>query len=216
MENVVLIVIIVFLVIYLEAQSSKKETARERYGEAVGKIANSAASTIAGIAHDITEPASQKEIRMARERLAFRNGQLYRFEDYSKKERVEELLNVGESFEKSLNLLGLSAERWQKIGKHIFYVGAIKYMSRDHIDYTKKNYDFSREHILKDWAKDPVFKDYRDTLREALSYFNIPEDEWIKYGDTVLDMYNINDKKDIEEFGIIVQLKPMENNWHLF
>lgn len=58
---------------------------------------------------------AKKEIRQAREALAYRNGQLYRFEYYSEKGRIKELLDVDESFEKSLNLLGLSAERWKKI-----------------------------------------------------------------------------------------------------
>lgn len=73
----------------------------------------------------------------------------------------------------------------------MFYIGVIKYLSREHSDYTKKNQDFIRNSILNDWVKDPHMKDYPDTLREALGYFNISEEEWIKYGDTVIDMYNI-------------------------
>lgn len=215
METVIVIVAIVFFVIYLFAQDSKKETTREKYGEAIGQVAHSAASTIAGIAHNIAEPANQKEIRLAREALAYRNGQLFRFEYYSEKERIKELLDVDESFEKSLNLLGLSAERWKKIGKHMFYVGVIKYLSREHYDYTKKNQDFIRKRILNEWGKDPHMKDYPDTLRKALGYFNISEEEWIKYGDAVIDMYNINDNKDVEEYGIITQIMPMPNNKHL-
>lgn len=215
METIFVVAAIVFLIVYLVAQDSKKETTREKYGEAIGQIAHSTASTIAGIAHDIAEPASKKEIRLAKEALAYRNGRLYRFEYYSEKERIKELLCVDESFEKSLNLLGLSAERWQKIGLHLFYVGVIKYLSRDHFDYTKKNQDFYRNHILNEWVKDPHMKDYSDTLREALNYFNISEDDWIKYGDTVIEMYNINDDKDIEQFGIITQKMHMANNMHL-
>ena len=53
-------------------------------------------------------------------------------------------------------------------------------------------------------------------LNEALAYFDIPEDEWIKYGDTVIEMHNINDSnKDVEEFGYIAQIMPMKNNKHL-
>ena len=177
METIFVIVAIVFLVVYLFAQDSKKETTREKYGEAIGQVAHSAASTIAGIAHDIAESASKKEIRLAREALAYRNGQLYRFECYSEKERIKELLEVDESFVKSLNLLGLSAERWKKIGKHMFYVGVIKYLSREHSDYTKKNQDFIRKNILNEWGKDPHMKDYPDTLRKALGYFNISEED---------------------------------------
>ena len=92
METIFVIVAIVFLVVCLFAQDSKKETTREKYGEAIGKVAHSAASTIAGIAHDIAEPASKKKIRLAREALAYRNGQLYRFEYYSEKSVLKNCL----------------------------------------------------------------------------------------------------------------------------
>jgi hypothetical protein len=215
MEIFFTIAIIVFLIIYFAAQDSKKETTKEKYGDAIGQIAHSAASTIAGMAHDIAEPASKKELRLAREALADRNGQLYRVEIYSQKEWIKKLLEVDESFKKSLDVLGLSEERWKKIGKHIFYVGVIRFLSREHSDYTKKNQEPYRNHILNEWAKDPNLKDYANTLIEALSYFDIPENDWIKYGDTVIEMYNVNDVNDIEEFGIIAQLMPMTNNKHL-
>lgn len=216
MEIISLIVFVVVLAIYLAAQDSKKETTREKYGDAMGQVANSVANTIAGVAHDIAEPSNKKDIRLAREALADRNGRLYRFELYSNKAYAKKLLEVDESFEKSLRLLGLSAERWEKIGKHMFYIGVIRYLSREHSDYTKKNQESYRNHILKELDKDPDMKDYPDTLRDALGYFNISEDEWIKYGDTVIEMHNINDNKDIEEYGIITQIMPMSNNMHLF
>ena len=33
-------------------------------------------------------------------------------------------------------------------------------------------------------------------MKEALSYFHISGKDWIKFGDTVIEMYNINDDKD--------------------
>ena len=119
---------------------------------------------------------------------------------------------------KSLDVLGLSVERWQRIGRHLFYVGAIKYFSRDHSDFTKKNDEDRRAWIINEWVKETGFglKDSADTLREALAYFNIPEDEWIKYGDTVLAMYNVNDDPDIKQFGVISEIKAKDNNLHRF
>ena len=215
METIFGIAVIIFLIVYFVTKDSKKETTRERYGDAIGQVAHSAANTIAGIVNDIAEPASKKEMRRAREALADRNGQLYRFEYYSQKERIKELLEVDESFKKSLDILGLSENRWKRIGKHILYVGVIKYLSREHSDFTKKNQDFIRDCILNEWVNDPHTKEYPEILREALTYFHIAENEWIKYGDTVLDMYNVNDDNDIEEFGIITQIMPMKNNRHL-
>lgn len=52
-------------------------------------------------------------------------------------------------------------------------------------------------------------------MKEALSYFHISEKDWIKFGDTVIEMYNINDDKDFEEIGIVTQIMPMRNNKHL-
>ena len=91
------IAVLVILIISLVAQDSDKKTKKEKYSEAVGQVAYSAADTIAGIAHDILEPESEKELRLAREALADRNGRLYRFERYSEKERIKELLCVYES-----------------------------------------------------------------------------------------------------------------------
>ena len=47
---------------YLSCSSRfKKETAKERYGEAIGYVAHSTANKIANIAHDIAEPANKKK-----------------------------------------------------------------------------------------------------------------------------------------------------------
>lgn len=216
MEAIVTIIIIFLLFIYLMAQDSKKETKRERYAEAAGELAYSVADSVAGFIHDITEPADKKEIRLAREALANRNGQLYRFDHYFNKDYLEQLLTVDDYFKKSLDILGLSEERWKKIGLHLFYVGVIKVMSREHSDYSKKTPEYIRQHIIDNWANNEGLKDDVLTLKEALAYFHISEEEWIKYGDTVIEMHNINDNnKDLEEFGIITQIMPMKNNRHL-
>ena len=66
-----------------------------------------------------------------------------------------------------------------------------------------------------DWSYQFI-KNVVETLKKALAYFDIPIEEWIKYGDTVLEMHNVDDDEDVEEFGYIVQIVPMENNFHLF
>ena len=210
---IIVIIIILFLAIYLVSQDSKKETKRERYAEAAGFIAQSTADKIAGLAHDIAEPADKKKIRLARQALADRNGSLYRFDYYSRKSYLEELFTVDDDFKKALDILGLSVDRWKKIGHHLYYVGVIRVLSRDPFDYSKKNSDYIRQDIIDNkWGNG---EDRSDAIKEALAYFHISEDEWIKYGDTVIEMHNINDNKDIEEFGIINQIMPMQNNRHL-
>lgn len=201
---------------YLSCSSRfKKETAKERYGEAIGYVAHSTANKIANIAHDIAEPANKKKIRLAKEVLADRNGKIYRFDDYSHKDRLDILLKVDDRLKQSLDVLGLTECRWQKIAKHLFYIGTIRYMSREHSDFSKKNSEFIRQHIINDWINDIYLNDSVVTLKEALSHFCVSEENWIKFGDTVIDMYNLNDIKDIEEFGIITQIMPMRNNRHL-
>ena len=216
METIFVIVGIIALFIYLIAQDSKKETAKERYGEAVGTLAQMTADGISSFAHNISEPASKRELRLAKENLARRNGSLYRFDWFSDKEYLEKLLTVDEKFNESLKLLGLTEQRWMKIAYHLLYVGTIRKLSRDTSDYTKKNSESYRSHMLNDWRNDNLYKDSADMLCRSLTYFNISEGEWIKYGDTVIEMHNINDSnKDVEEFGYIVQIMPMKNNKHL-
>lgn len=213
MDLLIILGVGVLLYIYFIAQDSNKETTKEKYGEAIGHVAHSTADSIARIAHDIAEPAKKKELRLAKEALAYRNGQLYRYEYYSQKEHIEKLLTVDGAFKSSLDKLGITEKRWLKIGKHMFYVGAIIKLSRDSFDYSKKNSENMRYDILHNW--DDCLKEYSDTLKEALAYFNISETEWIKYGDAVINMYNINDNRDIEEDGYISQILPMKNNKHL-
>lgn len=213
--GIIVFIIIILLLIKLLAHDSDKETKREQYAEATGYLARSAADKFSGLVETIAEPADKKKVRLAREALANRNGDLYRFRGYSGKERLEKLFTVDDSFKASLDTLGLSTERWKKIGQHLFYVGVIRVLSRESYDYSKKNTEYHRQHIINDWAKDRLFKDDVATLREALSYFHISEEEWIKYGDTVVEMHNLNDNKDIEEYGIITQILPLDNNRHL-
>ena len=40
-------------------------------------------------------------------------------------------------------------------------------------------------------------------------------DDWVKYGDTVLDMNNIYDNEDLRTIGIVCAILPKENNYHL-
>ena len=199
----IVVAIILFLAVYFISQDSKKETKKERYAEAAGYIVQSTADKIAGLVHDIAEPADKKKIRQAREVLAIRNGDLYNFRFYSDKVYLEKLFTIDDSFKEALDTLGLSVERWEKIGHHLFYVGAISTLYRNSIVCSKKNSESVRQNIIDTWGDDSLLKYDVETLKEALSYFHIDEKEWIKYGDAVIEMYNLNDDKDIEEYGII-------------
>lgn len=215
METVIIISVVIFFVIYLVSQDSKKETKKERYGEAIGYVAYSTANKIATVAQELTEPANKKKIRLAKEVLADRNGKIYRFDDYSHKERVVMLFEVDDSLKQSLDVLGLTESRWRKIAMYLFYIGVIRYLSREHFDFSKKNSESMRQHIINDWINDTYLKDDAAALKEALSYFRISENDWVRFGDTVIEMYNVNDDNDIKEFGFVNQILPMRNNKHL-
>ena len=102
---------------------------------------------------------TKKKIRLAKEVLADRNGKIYRFDDYSHKDRLDILLKVDDRLKQSLDVLGLTECRWQKIAKHLFYIGTIRYMSREHSDFSKKNSEFIRQHIINDWINDIYLND---------------------------------------------------------
>lgn len=215
METVIIILGIIIFFVYLLAQDSKKESKKERYGEAVGQLASMASDSIASVAHSLTEPADKKKIRLAKEELADRNGQLYRFDWYSNTDYLKSKFIVDERLKQALSTLGLSEERWLQIAKKLFYIGVLKKESREHEDYSKKNSKSMREHMLTDWASDPILRYTAIYLNEAFDYFNIKESEWIEYGDAVVGMYNLEDDKDLVEFGIITAIMPMKNNHHL-
>ena len=178
METIGIIVIIIFTLIYFIAQDSKKETTKERYGEAIGSLAQMTAESISNIAHDIAEPASKKQIRLAKEALAMRHRNLYAMHFYNDKDYIEKLFTVDNKFKASLDVLGLSEERWKRVAHHIFYVGILRVESRDINDYTKKNTENLRQYIIEGGEYQSL-KEISDTLKEALEYFEIPAEEWI-------------------------------------
>ncbi len=62
METVIIIILIIAFFVYLLAQDSKKETKKERYGDAIGRLATSAADSVAGAAFRLTESADKKKV----------------------------------------------------------------------------------------------------------------------------------------------------------
>lgn len=217
MEVAIIIGLIVFGIIYLLAQSSSKESNKEKYGEAIGKLAQMTADSVTSAAYVLTEPASKKKNRQAMELIAARNGRIYRYDWFSNEEYLKHLFEIDDKLKSALDELGLSEERWVRIAQELLYIGLIRRESRDYMDYSKKNTPSLREHTLVAWGEmEGVNKIISDYLKKALSYFNIKEDEWIKYGDAVIEMYNLYDKnKDLQQYGIIQSIMPMKNNAHL-
>lgn len=215
METVITIIILIAFVLYFIAQDSHKDTKRERYGEAVGKLANMTADSIAGFANKITEPTDKKAIRLAKEALAERNGRLYRFSSYSQKDYLQHLFTIDEHFKKSLDILNLAEDKWKSIAWDLFYIGVLRKESRDFFDKSKRNDEIIRRHMLTDWSNNSISKERSKCIKDAFKHFGIKSEEWIKYGDAVVEMYNLYEKPDIREFGFISAIMPMKDNSHL-
>jgi|LSQX01.1.fsa_nt_gb hypothetical protein len=172
------------------------------------------ADQISSTAFSITESADSKKLRLAKEKLAERQGSLYRITLYSHKSYIESLLTIDDSLKNALGVLGLAEERWKKLALMFFYLGAIRKLARESSDYTKKKPKYIREYMISNWPKENLLKDYIVTLIEALNFFNIRVEEWVEYGDAVIEMYDLYNNPDLKKFGFIDTIMPLEDNLH--
>lgn len=208
----ILFILFVFCIMYYSM--SKKETPKEKLGDMVSNMSMDAAEFVSGVARNLTEPSDKKKHRLAMEKLAYKNGCVYRADS---QDDFKHYLKIDDDFRNALDVLGLTEDEWIQIAYKLYYVGLIKKESRYSSDYSKKNPKYMREAIFEKYPNSD-YKWFRETYIElvsALKYFNIPKEDWIEYGDTVLDMYNVYNDKQLSEYGVITQLKPMSNNRHL-
>lgn len=214
METIIIVILIIAFVVSLMAQESKKETRKERYGEAVGRLATSVADSVAGAAFRLTESEDKKRIRLAEDALAYKNGKIYRIRNYERSEQnIQKHLIVDDKFKDQLELLGLTPERWKKFALQLYHMGVIIQESRDSFDYSKK---LDKEYRAYTFSLSNKYGHRRrDELKSSLEYFNIPVEEWIEYGETVLDMHNLYDTPDMKKYGYKTAIMPMQNNFHL-
>lgn len=215
MEYVIIIGLVILFFVYLLAQDSKKETKKERYGEAIGNLASMAADSVADAAFKLTESADKKKIRLAEEALAERNGRIYRIRlwNSSYENDLKRYLEVDEIFKQQLELLGLTSERWTKLAYDIYYAGVIMQSSRNSHNYAEKINKWEREYLFSE--KNKYNQERKEKLTQALIHFDIPIEEWVKYGETVLDMHGFYDAEDMKKYGYKTALVPMGNNFHL-
>lgn len=197
------------------AEDSSKETQREKYGDAVGQMAQGTANAIKNIANLLTEPASKREIRSAKENLARRNTSLFTFDWYDNKDMLHRYLSLDDDIKSSLKVLNCSEETWLILAKEIFYIGVITKEARDEMDYSRRKESFLRQYIITEWGnRDGICKIISGLIKEALAYFNIPVEDWVKYGDVVVDMYDLGNRPYMKDFGILMPIKSMPNNLH--
>jgi len=198
METLFGLLVFLILLIGLFSTQSKKETAKERYAEAAGELAHSAADSIANFAHSIAEPADKKKIRLARNTLASKNSRLYHDAHHYSRCKLVDLLVIDESLRDALKVLGLPEDRWKTLATKIYHIGALREEENRNSDFDAKTQRYSREELIK--RENFVLT---QAIKEALQYFGIEESEWIKYGATVMQMHDIFDDEDMKKFGII-------------
>lgn len=213
-ELLVILALIALFFIYLLAQESNREKRVEKYGEAVNKFAHMVADEVGSFAQNITESAVQKSVRLAQEDLANRNGHLYRFKMYWDEEYLNDLLSIDDSFKNSLDILGVTAEIWDRLSRDLLYIGILRKESREIYDYSKKNTKYSRHCTMFERNPGGSNHNYKMII-SALQHFNISAEEWVEYGDAVVEMYDLMEKDYIRKYGIICQIMPAENNLHL-
>ena len=190
-----LLVVVFLFMLIANYDNSKKETKRERIGDAVSKTAYDAADTISDISNKITqlaEPADKKKIRQAKEMLSQKNWGLTRCE-HIKSNDLNRMLEVDDSFREALSALGLNEGEWKVFAKDLFFRSKIiEYSFLNDITHTKETEPSTRKSIIENetigtfsWGEN------HDEIIEALNHFNIDPQEWVEYGYVVVLMHHL-------------------------
>ena len=197
-DIVIIFCIVIFLIICIYASESKKETRKERYGEAIGRFAQETADTIKNIAYNVTLSDKNREKEKIRKKLI----QLYGYRPYFGREYMNKLLTVDDNLKQALNVIGMSDKEWNKLALSVLYVGVIRELSRDSFDNSKKITKQIREKMANQWAKDSAWKSDIEMLDNALIYFKVSIEDWVNYGDAVIEMYNLDNFPEMEKYEI--------------
>ena len=191
MEGVV-IAIIIFVAISILVISDKagrdksdNRNKAEKYGKAAGDYAHSLADGIAGMAFSLTESKEHKNKRRAEETIAHYNSRYLR-KQYKSEEPNDPIkdYNESEALRSSLLEVGMSKEEWVEQSNTLIKLSNILYYKEKYQFY--ENTPRDNERLLNN----------DEDLRESLAYFNVPEEDWIKYGLKVLIMYNLYIKSE--------------------
>ena len=197
---VIMVLGVIITFIYIVSKDSKKETTKERMAEVTGQMAMEAAAGFSSMLNSIAEPANKKKERLARQALKERNRRLYDFNCFEDSNYRNRLFEIDDEFRATLDTLGLNEKQWERLSHYVFYVGVIDRFSHYSYDKEKKNTEHNRQYFMDNSSS----KEDIDALKEALSFFQIKEEDWIKYGDAVIEMYNVVDTTaDLDKFRIM-------------
>ena len=190
------ILFILVIVIVGLASESKKKTRKERYGEAVSTLTKATADSIDSLSKKVDRLTESKEERERKDALeTVRWWSLRVLNSVSSPKDIETELKIGYKLGIALKTLNISEQEWKRVGREIYYIGQIMLRSRSFDG--KKSTSEDRQYVINSWSLEMI-----EGLLEGLDYFGISKDEWIKYGDTVLDMYNILECQKYKDFGL--------------
>ncbi len=113
---------------------------------------------------------------------------------------------IDDNLKNALDTLNVSEQIWKQVAEKLFHIGVIRKMAYwDRRFYKQKCDKIRRKEIVYDDYNLPngnfLEKEDSDYLRGALNYFNIPYQEWIEYGDIVIDMHNLEDDINLKKYG---------------
>ena len=155
-------------------------TTAERFGKATGEHIRSVADSLAIIVGRITEYKEHKKWRLAHDVVGRYTSNYLR-----KQFDSEKPYNPPEDYEKSqvlkdaLDVLKISKEEWLKDCQRFLKLSKILYYEESCNFYKNTLFD-------NKWALDND-KD----LQASLEYFNVPTEDWLKFGTKILEMYDL-------------------------
>ena len=159
-------------------------TKAERYGKAVGEHFHAVADYMSAVVSLLTESKEHKKKRKAQEKVGeYVSDYLRKRYECETPHNPSADYDRDESLRTALQEIGVSKETWLKDCEDFLHLNKIIYYKERLNNY--KNTPLDNE----------VYLNHDDDLKEALAYFCIPNEEWIKYGTKVLIMYDLYVKK---------------------
>lgn len=200
-----------------KAERSMRRSVKGQFKYFIGNIFYKYGKMNMKIGRSIAEKKTERKIREAHEIIYKYNHMLffsYFFDGYYDKEKtikfLRKYINLCE-VKSALDVLELSYKCWEQVARKLYYWGIIMTLSRDRRGQNRYYQDVKYIRNDKKYRSNMINSVYifgYDTekictvlIKDALEYFKISENDWIEYGDAVINMNNIDFDEDIQYIG---------------
>ena len=159
----------------------KPLTKREKTAISIGNIARNTANSFAGGLYRLMETKEHRLLREATETISHYVS-WYLKQSYDCMEPIDpqKELEKDVKLQKALVVKGISEEDWLSSSNVFLKVAPILNLKED------KDYENTPS------INEAIFNGrFSNRLRQSLAYFNIPKEEWIRFGVKVLTLYDI-------------------------